>query len=180
MSRYEITAQIIGIIAMMFNVLSYQGKKQKTVITLQLLGSTFFAVNYFMLGAIVGSISNLVTVFRAIVFLNKKKLKADSPLWLVFYICSYVAVYVLNFTVFGKDPTVFNILLELLPVVGGVALSVGYFLKSASSIRKAGLVSSPSWLVYNIIVGSWGATLCEIFTLISIFVGMFVNDRKKR
>ena len=40
----EIIAQGIGILAMAFNILSYQGKKQQTVIALQLIGGALFAV----------------------------------------------------------------------------------------------------------------------------------------
>jgi hypothetical protein len=59
-----------------------------------------------------------------------------------------------------------------------LALNVGFRLKDSAKIRKCALVSSPSWLIYNIVAGSWGAILCEIFTLISIFIGMFRHDKK--
>lgn len=180
MTKLEIAAQAAGIVAMVFNVLSYLWKKQKTVITFQLLGSSFFAISFFMLGAFSGSIGNIITVFRATMFLNKEKTHAENPRWLPVYICLFLIMFVLNFTAFGKEITVFNLFTELLPFIGGLALSIGYFLKSASGIRKAGLVSSPCWLLYNIIVGSWGATLCEVFTLTSIFTGMIVNDRKAK
>ena len=172
-------AQIIGIAAMAFNILSYQGKSQKTVILLQLFGAGLFAVNYLLLGAVVGGVLNLIGAVRAVVFLFKDKLKANHLGWLVGFIVSYIAVYVLNFTVFGKEPTVYNFVIEILPVIGMLSLNIGFRMKNASDVRKCGLVSSPSWLIYNITVGSWGAIFCEIFTLISIFVGMFRHDKKR-
>ena len=78
MEPIEIIAQAIGILAMVFNILSYQGKKQKTVITLQLFGGLLFAVNFWMIGAKVGGILNVIAVIRALIFLFKDKLKADS------------------------------------------------------------------------------------------------------
>ena len=54
MEPIEIVAQIIGIAAMAFNIISYQGKKQSTVIALQLVGGALFAINFLMLGAVVG------------------------------------------------------------------------------------------------------------------------------
>lgn len=178
MDTKEIIAQGIGIIAMLFNILSYQCKKQKTVIGMQLLGGALFSVNYLLLGAAVGGILNILATVRAIVFLFKEKLKADRMPWFVGFVLSYVAVYVLNFTVFRKEPTLFNLAIELLPVIGMTALNVGFRLKDAAAVRKCGLVSSPAWLVYNIFVGSWGAIICEILTLISIFVGMLRHDKK--
>ena len=174
----EIIAQGIGILAMIFNILSYQGKKQKTVIALQLIGGALFAVNFWMIGAKVGGILNVIAVIRAVLFLFKDKVKADSIFWLIGFILSYIAVYVLTFTVFGTELTPWHLVRELLPVVGMTALSVGFRMKDAAGIRKCGLVSSPAWLIYNIAVGSWGAIICETLTLISIFIGMFRHDKK--
>ena len=180
MKPIEIIAQIVGIFAMLFNILSYQGKKQKTVIALQLIGGALFAVNFLMLGALVGGILNILATIRAVVFLFKEKLKADRLPWLISFITAYIAVYVLNFTLFGKEPTAFNLIVEVLPVIGMLALNIGFMLKNASDVRKCGLVSSPAWLIYNIIVGSWGAIACEALTLISIFVGMLRYDNKAK
>lgn len=178
MKPIEIIAQIIGIIAMTFNILSYQGKKQKTIVVLQLFGATFFAVNYLLLGATVGGILNILGVIRALVFFFGDKLKADRLPWLLAFTASYISVYVLNFTVFGKEPTAFNLIIEILPVIGMLALNIGFRLKDSAKIRKCGLISSPAWLIYNIVAGSWGAIICELFTLGSIFVGMLRHDKK--
>ena len=72
-----------------------------------------------------------------------------------------------------------NFAIESLPVIGMTALNVGFRLKKASDIRKCGLVSSPAWLIYNIAAGSLGAILCEIFTLLSIFIGMLRHDKPR-
>ena len=178
MEPIEIIAQAIGIVAMVFNILSYQGKKQKTVITLQLFGGLLFAVNFWMIDAKVGGILNVIAVIRALIFLFKDKLKANSVFWLIGFILSYIVVYILTFTTFGTELTPWTLIRELLPVIGMTALSVGFRLKDAANIRKYGLVSSPAWLIYNIAVGSWGAIICETLTLISIFVGMFRHDKK--
>ena len=128
----------------------------------------------------VGGILNILAVIRAVLFLFKDKLKANSIFWLIGFILSYIAVYVLTFTVFGTEPTPWYLIREILPVIGMTALSVGFRLKDAAGIRKCGLVSSPAWLIYNIAVGSWGAIVCETLTLISIFIGMFRHEKKSQ
>lgn len=180
MEPIEIIAQIIGIVAMAFNILSYQGKRQRTVIAMQLLGSAFFSVNFLLLGATVGGILNIIAAVRAVIFVFRDKFKADNVYWFIAFITSYIAVYVLNFTVFQKTPTAFNLIIEILPVIGMLALNIGYKLKNSANIRKCGLVSSPAWLIYNIVAGSWGAIICETFTLISIFVGMLRHDKGRK
>lgn len=178
MKPIELIAQCFGIAAMIFNILSYQCKRQKTVIAMQLFGGALFAVNFLLLGAAVGGILNILATVRAVVYLFKEKLKADRLPWFIGFLLSYVTVYVLNFTLFETELTPFNLMIELLPVIGMIALNVGFRLKDAAAVRKCGLISSPAWLIYNIIVGSWGAIICEVLTLISIFVGMFRHDKK--
>lgn len=179
MEPIEIIAQAVGILAMAFNIFSYQGKSQKTVIFLQLFGGFLFAIHYLLLGATIGGILNLIAVVRAVVFLFKDKLKTDRLCWFIPFLLSYLTVYVLNFTVFGVEPTPLNFIIELLPVVGMTALNIGFRLKNASDVRICGLISSPAWLTYNFVAGSWGGILCEVFTLGSIFIGMLRHDKKQ-
>ncbi len=179
MEPIKIIAQMIGIAAMACNIISYQGKTQKTVIALQLCGSVLFSVNFLMLGATVGGILNIIAVIRAVVFLFKDKFKAEHSAWFIGFLASYGAVYILNFAVFGKEATILNLCIELLPVIGMTALNIGYRMKNASAVRSLGLVSSPAWLIYNISARSWGAIVCEVFTLVSILVGIFRHDKKK-
>lgn len=172
-------AQIVGLFAMAFNIFSYQQRTQKRAIAFQLGGSILFAINYLMLGAVVGGILNAVGIVRALVFLNKEKLHADRPVWLAGFTAAYLLSYVLTFTVFGKEATAFNLIVEFLPVIGMTATTISFRLSDAKAIRRFGLISSPSWLVYNIVSFSLGAIICEVLSLGSIFIGMFRLDRKK-
>ncbi len=180
MKPIEVIAQGIGILAMVFNILSYQGKKQSTIIGMQLIGGALFAANFLLLGAFVGGVLNVIAVIRAVVFLFKDRLKTDKLPWFIGFIGSYIAVYILSFTVFGKPVTAFNLGIELLPVIGMIALNIGFRRTDAADVRKFGLLSSVSWLIYNITAGSWGAIICETFTLASIGIGMLRHDKKQK
>lgn len=179
MTLYGITAQTIGVAAMLFNIFSYQQKTSKGVIIMQLFGGALFSVNFFMLGATVGGILNLIAVFRAIVFWGKEKFKAESKAWLFVFVGLFIASYILTFTLFGKPFTVTSAVLELLPVIAMTATTISFRLNAASVIRKFGLISSPSWLIYNICNFAIGAIICEAVSLISIFIGIIRFDIKK-
>ena len=105
MTTTQIIAQVIGIFAMVFNLLSYQQKTRNKAIIFQLFGTTLFTVNFLMLGAMVGGLLNLVGAVRAIIFINKEKLRADHIAWQIGFVAVYFASYILTFTVFGKEPT---------------------------------------------------------------------------
>ena len=179
MGVYEWIAQGIGIAAMAANILSFQQKTRLNAIGFQLVGGALFAVNFFMLGATVGGILNAVAFVRAIIFLNKEKLRADRPGWLVGFTAVYLASYVLTFTVFGKAPTAVNLIIEFLPVIGMISTTLGFRMTDAKAIRRFGLISSPCWLIYNIANMSIGAICCEVLSLGSILIGMARLDREK-
>ena len=180
MDTIEITAQIIGIVAMFFNLFSYQQKTRKGAIICQLFGTILFTVNFFMLGATVGAIMNFIGALRAVIFINKEKLKADHVGWFIGFTVIYLASYVLTFTVLDKEPTAMNFILEFLPVIGMVATTHSYRLTDAKAIRKFGLISSPVWLIYNIANFSVGAIICEVLSLASIIIGIVRLDKKKQ
>lgn len=178
MDLYRLIAQLVGIFAMSFNILSYQQKTRNRAIAFQLMGSFLFSVNFFMLGAVVGGILNALGILRAVVFLNKEKLHADRIAWLAGFTAAYALSYLLTFTAFGKPMTTFNLVIELLPVIGMVATTISFRCADAKAIRRFGLISSPSWLIYNVVNFSVGAIICEVISLGSIVVGMYRFDRK--
>ena len=175
----ELIAQLVGIAAMGFIILSYQKKTRSGVIGFQLWGAAFFALNFLLLGAPMGCIMNILAAVRAVVFLNREKLNANHPAWLAGFIATYLISYGLTFTVFGKDITFYNLIVEALPVIGMIAATLSFRKQDAAVIRRYALVSSPCWLLYNIAVFSLGAILCEVMSLGSILIGIYRLDRKK-
>ena len=176
---YEIIAQAVGIVAMLFNIFSYQQKSAKRIIGFQLFGGLLFAVNFFMLEAYIGAILNLVAFIRAILFLKKDKLHTDHIAWFAGFCCTYIAAYVLTFTVFNQAVTVPNLIVECLPVVGMVFTNLAFRHNDAKIIRRLCLVSSCVWLVYNSLALAVGAIACEAFSIVSIFIAMVRLDKNK-
>ena len=179
MKPLEIAGQIISLFAMACNILSYQQKKQSRLIFLQLFGGALFSVSFFLLGATIGGILNLIATVRAVLFLFPEKLHTKHPAWLAGFIATYIAVYVLSFTTFGIEPSPIAFAIEVLPIIGMTALSIGFMLGDSRRMRRLGLISSPAWLIYNIYYASSGAIVCEIISLASILLGMYRHDRKK-
>lgn len=180
MTPIEILAQVISILGMSMNVLSFQQKNKKMVIAFQFFGGAFFAISFFMLGAIVGGIMNIIAVIRAIVYMNKEKLHTDRVEWVYVFTALFFISYALTFTVIGKEPTPKNLILEMLPIIGMIATTISFRLDGAKEVRRLGLVSAPVWLIYNIFCFSLGGILCEIFGMISIFIGMIRFDFKRK
>ena len=174
-----IFAQAVGIVAMIFLVLSFQMKTPKGILLLQSIGACLFAINFFLLGEYIGSMLNLVAFVRAILLYNKEKLHTDSNLWLAILGAAYIACFVLTFTVFGEAFVLRNVILQSLPVLGMFCSHLALRSSDAKIIRRISLASSVCWLIYNGVAAAIGAIACETFNLISIFIAMARFDRKK-
>lgn len=176
----EFAGQIISIIAMGVYILSFQAKKQNAIIMFQMIANTLFAISFFMLGAIMGMVLNIISSIRAVLFMYKKQLRTDNNIWLVGFIAVYLITYVVSITMFVETLTVTTAILEFIPLIGMVATTLGYRAKDAKSVRIAGLVNEPAWLVYNIYSFSVGAILCNTFSLISAIIGLVRFNNKKQ
>lgn len=174
----EITAQIFGIIGMICNIVVFQQKTHKRVVIWQLFAAVIFGINYFLLGAIVGGMLNVVGALRSVVFLFKEKTNANSVFWLIFFVVAFFVSYPLAFLVFKKEPTAKNLIIELLPVLAMIIATIALRLGSARAVRRLGLLSSPMWLTYNCFSGSIGAIASEILNFASIVIGIIRIDIK--
>lgn len=172
-------AQAFGILGMTMNCVSYQAKKQRDIIIFQFFGSVLFAANMFMLGKTMGGLLNVVGIFRALVYMNKDKLKHIN-LWTVFFFAMYIASYTVTFTVLGTEPSPRNLAVEILPLIGMMATNIGFVMKDAKSVRYSAFVSSPSWLLYNCFgQPTIGGILCECFSIASAITALIRHDLKK-
>ncbi len=175
---YNIIAQTLGILGFGCNVFSYQQKKKVMLALCQVFGCLFFAVHFFMIGQYVASMMNVVAFLRAVVFTrNFTKRKRYALVGALMALC--VVCYVLNFTLFKMEWNMANSLLQTIPVVAMFFAILAFSMENAGLVRRFSLIASPLWLINNLIVKSWGGILCEVFSLVSIFVGMLRHDREK-
>lgn len=177
-NSYIIICQLIGIVAMALVFASYQQKNQNTLIKFQIFSSLLFSIHFFMLGAPMGCFLNAVSIFRAYVYSHKETFKSEHIGWVIFFGGISVAAYIVSFTMLETPLTFKNIVLEILPVIAMVALSLGFRAKNSKTARNYSLISCPSWLIYNAFNGSIGGTLSDSFAVISIIIGKIRLDRK--
>ena len=177
--QIEIIAQIIGIFGLIANSVAYQMRGKNAILFFQMLGSAIFTVNYILIGAYSGAILNAVAIIRAIVYIYKDKFKAGHIAWLMGFSTIYVLSYVAVFTILGKEPTANNLILEVLPVVAMIVVTISYRSKSAKTVRALGMINSPLWLIYNIANVAIGAIISGIINIVSIVIGIIRYDIRK-
>ena len=178
----ETIGMIISIIAMVFIVLSFQIKNKVPLFVVQIIGMLLFMVSYIFNASGIGAIINAINLTRNVIYIF---IKQDSrKLQRITCVClmvAYVASYAIYTSVAGL-PLVTN-LWNVLPVVGALFGTIGTLVasKSVNLYRAWKYGDSVCWLTFNIQIGlgAIGGILCEIFTLISLTVGILRFREKK-
>lgn len=160
--------QLFGFIGLALLVIPYMFDSRKFILKMQIAASIIFGIHYFMLGAITGSVSQVINVVRSFVYLK------DPKKWqLYIFIILYVIVGVLTW----------KGLISILAIIGSLFSTTGYFMKDTRLIRMYSLLQGISWLAYCILNGSFGGTVSETIFIIVVVVGIVRFDligRKKR
>lgn len=157
----EIVAQIIGIVGMTLNILSFQCKKNRNLFIMMGIGGVMWVLNYFLLGAIVGAAFNAINIARSFLAIKDK---TRTKLVFVIVVCLYIVTVIFTYESFV------SILLLIAQIVGTYAMWFG----DGKRIRTLQLcVVSPIWLLNNILVFTIGGIIAEVFTIASAIISFF-------
>ena len=172
----EFWIQAIGIVAMALSIIAFQFKSKRTLLLIICVSSALFSINLFLLGAITGGIMNILSVVRSLVYVDKDKLPIPIKWVNAMFVVAYLISYVLSFTLFGTEPILKNFILELLPIIAMTAMTFAFAADNSKTVRLAGFINSPCWLIYNIFNMAIGGILCEVFALVSIISALIRID----
>lgn len=175
----DIIAQILSIFGMVCIVSSFQMKNKKVLLTVYLSGNILFSVSYFMLGAPTAGLLNGICGIMALVNTQSEKIKKRWVVNVIFYIL-FTTSYVLSFTVFDTPRIPSRFIQELLPLISMYIMTISFSMQGSAVVRRLGLINSPLWLIYNILVFSIGGIICECISLCSIILGIIRHDIKKK
>ena len=175
--------QAVGIIALIFAIISFQQRTQKKIVFFQFISSTLFSVHFYLLGAYVGCLLNIIGIFRAAIFMNKDKKWAKNKFWLWFFISLSVLAGVitmdgdLNLLTWDIDFRAIHTYFAFLPMIGMILTSVAFWVENAKTVRRISFPSSPCWMIYNAYNRSFAGVATEMFVMCSIIIGMLRYDR---
>lgn len=163
---FQIIVQSIGAIGITASVISFQCATHKNMLVFKSLNEFLFAVQYLLLGAYTGFLLNIAGCVRNIIFTkNVEKKKSNIP-WQVFFSALFLIFMVFTWAGFKSA----------LSGIAKVLSTVAYGCSKTSIVRMIVFVTTISWFIYNLLVGSIAGCLCELFTLSSIIVGFIRID----
>ncbi len=166
----ETIAQVVGFIGTALLFLSFQQKKRQGILLFQILSGAVFILHYILLGAYTGAALNFIGFSRSVVFYNSDKKWAKSPVWLVVFIVVSAVASILTWAEWYS----------VLPAIAMMLTTVSYWLKNETKIRLVTFPSSPCWLAYNALAGSFAGVVTECIVMSSIIIAIVRFDILKR
>lgn len=162
MSEYII--QGIGFLGLVFFIVSYQIRSNRALFMCQLLGCLIFCFQMCLLGAFTGAMGLLVNILR-----NFLLLKINDWRWVKSKVTLMaILVLLLAMTIYTWAGWI-----SLLPLASVGITTIGYWTNNAQKIRLSQLFGSPCTLVYDVLIRSWGGTMSEAITIVSIIVSIY-------
>ncbi len=167
----NLTAQIVGMVALLINVLSYQFNERKKILTMQFFSGAFFTLHYFLLGAYAGAVTNLLSVLRALCFFYRGRYKwASHPACPVIF----VALSLIS-TIFT-----YQSLLSIVPTIAFTFNSVALWSDRPRTTRIFTIPNNSLFLIYNIANTSYSGIISDTFVLVSLLVAFVRFDILKK
>lgn len=162
--------QALGFLGLASMVISFQMKTATRVLIMDIAANVFFGIQYLFLGSVSGMIVLAVSMVRNIMLLLRDRWpKLAWKGWVVVLIALEVILCAPNIAKWY----------DILPVIGFIVVTVSFWSKDPQKLRFANLILvCPIFLLFNLLVGSWGGVINEIITWVSVFTA-FLRYRKK-
>jgi len=157
--------QGIGLIALLTNLSVFQTNTRKNMLMLGLLTCLLWATHFYLLGAMTGSAMNLLAAGRFYVYYRVKPSKQNH--WISWLFVGLTAL---------AAALTWQGMISLLPFIGTTSMVIAFWQTNPKYIRRLALASSPPWIIYGAIVGSYPVIVAEALLMSSNFIGQYRFD----
>ncbi len=163
----NLIAQGIGMVGLIFAIISFQNNKRNLILIFLGLAQMCFIVHFALLEVWPAFAVNIVAVVRTFSFLLRGKKK-----WMEKNTLMYVFIGL--FCIAGALS--WNGWLSLLPIVAMTIETIGLWKKNPRLIRSIVIIPRPLWITYNTIHHSYPGVLTELFVVGSLITGIVRFD----
>ena len=180
----DVFIQVIGFIAIAFNLLAVQFNSHAKIVIMKTVGSFLFGVQYLLLSAYTGVVMELIGWIRNFIFIRLVKKNKNTKPWIIFFSLITVVIGVttiaLSFEASVKAvlwlggsytfATILTVGISILAIIAKVLSTVAYGINNAHKIRMLNVPTCSCWLVYNFVAFSIAGIINEAMSLCSIAI----------
>ncbi len=158
MTKLQIVAQLVGACGMLSLFIMYQQSNRMKYLYYKLLSDVIWTVHYLMLSAIGGAIPNMVGIVRELIFMKEFKKKYTKVIWAAIFITINASLGII----------LADSWIQFVPICASAFVTVSLTFQKTSNIRLLTIPISITFLIYDIVVGSWAGVLNESISLVSM------------
>ncbi len=162
----DILIQLISLLAWFFITISYWQNKKITLVIFQIIANLTYAIHFYLLGGISGTLCNLAGVVVLFLLLIKEKSKKNCYGLIIPIILIFMFIFI---TSYNKPYDIFPIFACIIP------LGTNWF-KNTLIIRIGGIIGTISWIIYDIFVGSYIGIITNIIFVFSTALSIYKNN----
>ena len=167
----DIIANVLGILAVLLFVLSYQLKKRRNLILCNAASRVLYVLQYVLLGAFEGALLDIIALIVTLIYRRCAYFKKRAFV---------LTVILSNLAIIGLGMLTYKNPISLLPIFGVIFETLALLPKSERRIRILSLLGAPPWLVYNLIAHAYGSAIGNVITLVTIGIAILRLDIPKR
>ncbi len=163
----NIVAQVIGLLAIISYAISPHAKTKKRVLVFHLISSILYALQYFLLNAFSAMITNTVGAVKCYVFYLYEKKGKEIPKSLF---------WIFMLIILALGILTYNNIYSLIPILTSILSLYAVWQNNLKVFRAIVIISSISWIAYNIIVGAYIGVIGNVFQLSSAIIAIIRFD----
>lgn len=160
----DLLAQLIDVFALIFIVISHQGKKSNYLIFYS-IAAVFFAIEAYVLGAYSNVVCNSISIVRnlTVLYFLKKGKELPKAIGCLFSVPFFA---MLVFYVIKLD------FVSAAPALLCLAVSIATVCKNAGVLKTVSVFTEAGFMVYSFFIGAYIGVLRQVFAASSAAVGL--------
>lgn len=162
----DLIIQLIGVIAYAILAFSYFKKEKKEILFIQIFSTIAFAIHYYLLSGITGTICNLISLLIIIIIYFFEKKESKNKKLLVFFTIPLLILISL-FT--------YENIYSIFPIIASTVILISFVLSNENTIRISGIISALCWLIYAAMYKSYVGVFFEGFSMYTTFIAFLKN-----
>lgn len=165
----DVFYQLIGLGALAAMALSFYQKGKRQIMVWQMAAFACFILHYALIGALSGSLCNVVQIVSMLLFTARDRFHwpvpaAAIPIFLCYGVLAWYSY---------ESP------LALLPVIASLIGMLPFFQSKETVIKIAAIISDSLWLIYTVSVHSYSGALTNAFLIVSTLGSLLVGRKQK-
>ena len=156
-----IASQILCVVGLILFVISMQKHNKKSILKWQAYSFSFYAMQYFLLGAYSGMLTYLINMLRSVMFFIFEDKKSIFKYLVVLFIA--ISIIMGIFTYKG--------IFDIIPIINSILSILNVVQNDIKNIKIGQIIISLLWIIYDIKVYSYIAIISEIIVIVSAIKG---------